>query len=207
MIAFARPDSVGLVDLVDGGLKVLMELLPYQTGGDWAWVPGMSWSPEGKYLFSVTHTAPEGLASPETSQQFDLVAVPVEGGAAIILETQVGMFAYPAPSPLQELPDGQPGSRYQLAYLQAISPAQSETSRYRLVVMEQDGSNRQVLFPAEGDQGLSPQKVVWSPQAMNVDGSYMIAMINQDNIWLVNLQDGRAQQITGDGLITRMDWR
>jgi hypothetical protein len=208
LIAFSRPDGLGLVDLVDGNLKVIIEILPYQTGGDWAWVPGINWSPDGKFLFSVIHSAPEGLSSPETSQQFDLVAVPVDGGVAIRLETQVGMFAYPVPSPVQSRPEaGQVGSYYQLAYLQAISPTQSETSRHRLVVMDQDGSNRRVLFPADGEQGLNPQKVVWSPQAMNSDGSYMLAMIHQENIWLVNLQDGRAQQITGDGLITRLDWR
>jgi hypothetical protein len=42
---------------------------------------------------------------------------------------------------------------------------------------------------------------------MNQDGSHFIAFIHHDNIWLVNLSDGQAQQITGDGLISRIDWR
>ena len=205
-LALSRPDGVGLIDIIDGMQKILLELLPFQTGGDWAWVPGLNWSPDGKFLFTVAHSAPEGSQSPETSTQFDLVAVPVEGGAAIRLATQVGMFAYPVASPLQNMQD-QVTNNYQLAYLQAFSPAQSETSRYRLIVMDRDGSNRRLLFPAEGEQGLDPQEVVWSPQALTVEGSYVIAMIHQENIWLVDLQNGQAQQITGDGLITRIDWR
>jgi hypothetical protein len=42
---------------------------------------------------------------------------------------------------------------------------------------------------------------------MNQDGSHMIAVIHQDNIWLINVSNGQAQQITGDGLISRIDWR
>jgi hypothetical protein len=207
-LAFARPDSIGLVNETDSTLTSLAGVLPLQTGGDWAWVPGMNWSPDGKFLYSVAHIAPEGSSDPETSQQFDLVAVPVEPGPPITLATQVGMFAYPVPSPLQPAvrADVQVND-FLVAYLQAIFPAQSETSRYRLVVVDRDGSNRRVLFPAEGEQGISPQEVVWSPQPMNADGSFMIALVHQENIWLVNLQDGQAQQITGDGFITRIDWR
>jgi hypothetical protein len=208
MLAYVRPDGLGLLAAEDQSLRVLMDILPYQTGGDWAWVPGLSWSPDGKYLFTVTHVAPEGAASPETSPQFDLVAAPVEGGAPIRLATQVGMFASPVTSPpLQSAAGEAQGASYQVAYLQAISPLQSETSRHRLMVMDRDGSNRRSLFPAEGEPGLGPQEVAWSPLPMNQDGSHMIAVIHQDNIWLINVSNGQAQQITGDGLISRIDWR
>lgn len=205
-IAFARPDGVGLVDLAENALRLLLDILPYQTGGDWAWTPGMNWSPDGKFLLIVTHAAAQGDAAPETSPQFDLTALPVEGGAPIQLATQVGMFAYPVPSPLLKTP-GAEAMAYQVAYLQAITPLQSETSRYRLAVMDRDGSNRRVLFPAEGEPGLTPQEVVWSPAPMDAEGNYAIAVLHQENIWLVNAADGQAQQITGDGLISRMDWR
>jgi resuscitation-promoting factor RpfB len=207
-IAYARPDSVGLVDLAENSLRLLMDVIPYQTGADWAWVPGMNWSPDGQFLFVVSHAAPEGDESPETSPQFDLVAVPIEAGAPIRLATQVGMFAYPVPSPFLDQEEGASGRKnYLVAYLQAISPLQSESSRYRLVVMDRDASNRKTLFPSEGEPGLNPQVVVWSPSSMSQDGGYMIAVLHQDNIWLVNTSDGQAQQITGDGLISRIDWR
>lgn len=208
LMAFARPDGLGLVDLESGEINPLLEILPYQTGGDWAWVPELKWSPDGRFLFTVDHVAPEGSSAPETSPQFDLVAVATAGGPAIRLVTQVGMFADPVPSPIY----GPPGtaedlSQYQVAYLQAITPEQSETSRYRLVVMDKDGSNRVILFPGEGEQGLPPQEVAWSPNAITSDGSVVIAVIYQDNIWLINAENGQAQQITGDGLISRIDWR
>jgi resuscitation-promoting factor RpfB len=211
-MAYARPDGVGTIELGEAALSFFTEIIPFQTGGDWAWVPGLNWSPDGKYLFTVGHTAPEGSQSPETSQQFDLLAIPVEAGATIKLVTQVGMFAYPVSSPIQTpLQEGERSETvnndYQIAFLQAIFPSQSETSRYRLAVMDRDGSNRRVIFPSDGEPGLDPQEVIWSPEPVGVEGSYMLAMVYQDNIWLVNVKDGQAQQITGDGLISRIDWR
>jgi hypothetical protein len=96
---------------------------------------------------------------------------------------------------------------YQVAYLQAIFPSQSDTSRYRLMVMDRDGSNQRSLFPAEGEPGLEPQQVVWSPQAVDGDDNLLLAVIYQGNMWLVNTETGKAQQITGDGLTRRMTWR
>ena len=211
-IAYTRPDGVGLIGFEVKELELLFGIIPLQTGGDWAWVPGLSWSPDGKYLFTVGHSAPEGSQAPETSQQFDLMAIPVDGGAVIRLVTQVGMFAYPITSPIQNVNiagEIQSGSKnnFQIAYLQAIFPTQSETSRYHLYVMDKDGSNKRIIFPTEGEQGLNPQEVNWSPQPVGTDGNYMIAMVYQDNIWLVNLNDKQAQQITGDGLISRINWR
>ncbi len=214
-LAYARPDGIGILDTKDDTLASILEITPLQTGSDWAWVPGLSWSPDGKVLYTVDHEAPPGLASPEESPHFDLVAIPFTGGAPVHVVSEVGMFAYPVPSPVQPRevsPDNRIGdplieNGYQVAYLQAIFPSQSDTSRYRLVVMDRDGSNRRVLFPAEGAPGIDPQRVVWSPAPIGNEGGYVIAVMYQDNIWLVNLVDGLAQQITGDGLTSRIDWK
>ena len=208
-IAYARPDGIGLISVQEEALIMpLRDVLPLQTGGDWAWVPGIDWSPDGKIFFLVDHLAPEGSPSPEESTFFDLVAIPLEAGPAINLSSQVGMFAYPSASPLQSGPGSLPGENAsQVAYLQSIIPSQSETSRYRLVVSDRDGSNKDISFPEDGAQGLDPQHVVWSPAPLVEGGAYTIAVIYQNNIWLVNLADGQAQQITGDGLSVRIDWR
>ncbi len=97
------------------------------------------------------------------------------------MSSQVGMFAYPVTSPSQELHTGE--KAYQVAYLQALFPVQSDTSRYRLMVMDRDGSNRRSLFPSEGMVGIEPQRVVWSPKPSS-DGSFLIAFLYQNNIWL-----------------------
>jgi hypothetical protein len=73
-------------------------------------------------------------------------------------------------------------------------------------VMDRDGSNRQALFPAEGLPGLEVQTPLWSP-APGAGGSDFIAVMYQGNLWLVDSASGAAQQVTGDGLITRMDWK
>ncbi len=207
-LAYLRPDSVGWIDLEEKILQPLAEVLPLQTRQDWAWVPGAAWSPDASIFYMVAHIAPPGSAAPEESPQFDLVGIPTEGGAPVTLASSVGMFAYPVASPVLTNTLGAPGEvPFRLAYLQAVFPLQSETSRYRLMVMDRDGSNKVALFPEGGAQGLEPQAVVWSPAAMAEDGSHAIAFIYQNNIWLVDLFAGTAVQITGDGLTNRLDWR
>ena len=66
------------------------------------------------------------------------------------------MFAYPLASPLQQLGTGD--LEYQIAFLQAEIPDRSETSRYRIAVMDRDGSNRRTLFPEDESPGLEPQQ-------------------------------------------------
>jgi len=94
-----------------------------------------------------------------------------------------------------------------VAYLQAIFPTQSDSSRYRLVAMDSDGSNRRVLFPAEDKPGMEPQQVAWSPAALPERDAYAIAAIYEGNLWLVDASTGEASQVTGDGLISRVSWR
>jgi hypothetical protein len=196
-LAYARPDGVGVLDLLSAELTGWMEIAPLQTFGDWAWVPGIAWSPDGKFLYSVGHPPP-----PE-SQQFDLAVASAD--SALTLAPQVGMFAYPVPSPLQKRPSGE--QFYQLAYMQAIFPAQSETSRYQLIVIDHDGSNRRALFPAEGAGGLEPQRLLWSPQPLQGGNAHALAVVYQNNLWLVASETGEAWQITGDGLTSRLDWK
>ncbi len=195
-IAYARPDSIGLVDLENNELVPLVDILPFQTRSDWAWVPGIAWSTDSTILYFVTHQPKTGISDPEASPLFDLSAFITPQGPALNLVSQTGMFAYPAVSPA----DGR------LAYLEAIFPEQSDSSRYRLLVMDQDGSNKNSVFPPEGSAGLEPQQPVWSP-GVNDSGGDMIALIYQGNIYLADVQTNTAQQITGDGLISKIDWK
>jgi hypothetical protein len=199
LLAYARPDSIGLVDIDNGNMQPLVEMTPYQTGADWAWVSGMSWAPTHQVLYYLNHPAKPGQDNPEASPLFDLTAAVIPAGPSIILVPQSGMFAYPVTSPIHA--DG----TYRLAYLQAIFPEQSDTGRYRLLIEDRDGSNRTALFPPEGMPGLEPQQISWSSQT-DADKSHWIALTYQGNLWLINPADGTAQQVTGDGLIKRIDW-
>jgi hypothetical protein len=204
-LAFSRPDGAGLVNLEDGSLSKIYDVTPLQTFGDWAWVPGLSWSPDNFALYTVDHVPQEDNSNPETSQIFDVSSVPLVQGAPLNLISQAGMFAYPVPSPAANLASGE--QAFMVAYLQAIFPTQSETSRYQLVVMDRDGSNRKVLFPDSGAPGLEPQQVTWAPELRQGLDSYDLALVYQGNLWLVDVENGTNRQLTGDGLIVRIDWK
>jgi len=206
-LSYARPDGIGLINYKDGSTSTLLPITPLQTHRDWAWVPGMTWGPDGKVLYTTDHVAQTGAASPEESQLFDLTALLLESNSPLSLVSQAGMFSYPMASPMQKNASGE--ADYQIAYLQANFPTQSETSRYRLAVMDRDGSDNRILFPAEGIAGLEPQEFwgAWSPGAMPDSGNYNLAVLYQGNLWLVDVTTGETVQITGDGLTTRMIWK
>ena len=211
---YSRPDSIGIINSYEGVATSIYKITPYQTGGNWAWVPGASWSPDGNTIYTVDHIT-SGINENLDSQIFDLIAIPLFNGAPVHLVNNVGMFAYPSTSPIRieknfyDTPSGTSldQASFKIAYLQAIFPDQSETSGYRLAVIDRDGSNQKYLFPDEGAIGLSPQKVIWSPNGMNASDQNMIIFIYNGNIWSVDSNTGVAQQITSDGLTTQVDWR
>lgn len=202
MLAYARPDEVGFVDIEKKTQVPLLTVLPFQTGKNWAWVPGIGWSPDHNVLFLVNHRPSaefENSQMSELSPLFDLAGLPVENGPLVSIVNEVGMFSSPVPSPKF-------GQSYQVAYLQSREPRQSDTRPYRLGVMDRDGSNRKLIFPREDQQGLKPQRVAWSPATFD-NGHLWIAVNYQGDLWLVDSETGDARQVTGDGSISRIDWK
>jgi hypothetical protein len=203
-LAYARPDGIGLVDLDGKYLKPLLDITPFNTHSDWAWLPSVAWGADGKTLYFTSHAPPSGLVNEEDSPFFDIKAASFSNNASVIIAEGTGMFAYPSSSSLQ------PSSterKYEIAYLQAIFPEQSETSRYRLVVMDRDGSNRRTIFPANDAPGIQPQTPVWAPDPIEGQAGDFIAVVYQGNLWLVDSSNGQTYQVTGDGLVTRIDWK
>jgi hypothetical protein len=203
-LAYARPDGIGLVDLDGKYLKPLLSVTPFNTHSDWAWLPSLSWGGDGKTLYYVSHAPPPSLVSEEDSPLFDINAILLENNTTVPIAQQTGMFAYPSVSSIQSSSTERP---YQVAYLQAIFPSQSETSRYRVVVMDRDGSNRRTIFPANDAPGLEPQTLAWAPDVIDGQSGDFIALIYQGNLWLLDSGNGQAYQVTGDGLVTRIDWK
>ena len=67
------------------------------------------------------------------------------------------------------------------------------------------------LFPAEGEPGLEPQRVVWSPAPMPDSNTFAIAVLYNGNLWIIDNEldaNGKAiiRQITGDELESRLAW-
>lgn len=204
MLLYARPDGIGRVDVENGALVPLQEITPLLTRSDWAWVPGLVWGADSRVVYWVNHAPPPAMVSAEESPNFDLAAFSLVTPASVALVEGTGMFSYPSVSPLLER-GGERG--YRVAYLQAVFPQQSETSRYRLVVMDRDGSNRRALFPPPDVPGLEPQAPVWAPALLPGQDDLLLAVIHQGNLYLVNSGDGSARQVTGDGLLKRVDWK
>jgi hypothetical protein len=197
-LAYARPDGVGLVTLDEPTVTPLLEMTPYQTLGDWAWVPGVTWGWDDRTLFTVQHGPPVGLETEAASPVFDLVALQPTSGTALPLNSRSGMFAAPVVSPPQVRQNGEVD--HQIAFLQALDPLESESSRYRLGVIDRDGSNLRLLFPAEGEPGLAPHHLAWSPDAQR------LAVIYQGDLWIVDVATAQAHRLTSDGQVTAIDW-
>jgi hypothetical protein len=173
---------VGIVDLGTDSLDTWTSLPAYETGSDWAWIPGIAWLDEESFYY-VHYT----LNPPA----FSLVLA--TGNDEELKVADVGLFASPVVDP-----DGE-----QLAYLRAFTPSQSDISSYQLMVAAPSGVSA-LLFPPEGAAGLQPQRVSWSPSAEN---GPTIAFVYQGNLWVVNILTSEAQQLTGDGLVSTLSWR
>ena len=211
-LAYARPEEVGLVDLEAKKFQPLLGVTTFQTHQDWAWIPQIAWGKDNNTLFVTSHSSSTNLVNEEESQVFDLTAITLNNEMKIQLVPKSGMYTNPSCS---RMLDGTTNSDYKIAFLQAIFPDQSSSSRYRLVVMDRDGSNHQVIFPPEGLPGIAPQVnslyiepqgPVWAPHSNSNKAEY-IAIIYQGDIWLIDTASDFSQQITGDGLIERMDWK
>ncbi len=203
-LAYSRPDGIGLVDQDGGYLKPLLNITPLNTHSDWAWIPPITWGTDGKSLYYVTHAPAPAPVTSEESPFFDLSAVSFGNQSAVTMINSTGMFSYPVASPAKW--DGK-GQNYQIAYLQSIFIEQSETSRYRLMVMDRDGSNNRALFPPSDANGIEPQTPIWSPEPIEGQTGDFIGIIHQSNLWLVDSGSGQTYQVTGDGLITSIDWK
>jgi hypothetical protein len=204
-LAYARPDGIGLVDLESKSLKPLIDITPFNTHSDWAWLPPIAWGADGKTVYYASHAPPPSLVSEEDSPYFDVNATSLSNDIDIQVIEKTGMFAYLSSSAIQSTKASE--RPYLMAFLQAIFPEQSETSRYRMVVMDHDGSNRRAIFPASDAPGLEPQIPLWAPEAIEGQSGDFIAVIYQGNLWLVDSGNSQAYQITGDGLVTRIDWK
>jgi hypothetical protein len=206
LAAYASPDQIGVIPYEDPEKQIFLEMVPYQTQGDWAWMPGLSIGPLGNILYSVNHSAQEGSLAAEDSPIFDLIAIPLTGGGVRTLVQDVGMFAYPLASPVTAKSTGE--ASYKVAYLQAIFPEQSATSNYRVVIIDRDGSNQRIVFPPQDQSGIEPSRGwgAWSPIPSVNSESYPLAVIYEGNIWILDPDKDNYWQVTGDGGVQRLDW-
>lgn len=191
-LAFSQADKLGLIDPQNVTAFPIASYAIFQTYSDWVWNPSIAWSPDSRFIYTVLHGPPIGLETPEDSRVFDVAVVAADGSFDASLISRAGIWANPLPSP-----DGK-----QVAYMQAIAPLESITGKYQIRVMDRDGSNSRLVFPPQDQPGLTVLSVtyIWSP-----DGE-QLAVIMNGNLWVVEVDTGLSQQLTGDAQTTNPSW-
>jgi hypothetical protein len=192
-LAYARADQIGLVDLVitdtiSVSVTVLADFTPLKTFSEWVWVPGISWSPDGKFIAAVIHGPPLASEPPEESQVFDLWLFSVDGKLSAKIAEQVGMWANPA--------WGSAG----IVFGQALSPLKSVNSRYTIQLIDRDGSNMRRLYPFQSEPGVQLPELVWSP-----DGQEFLFIYNGD-LHITHQRGGPARQLTSNTQASHPRW-
>jgi Tol biopolymer transport system component len=188
-VAYARPDQIGVVDIISGTAVVLADFSAYQTYSEWVWVPALSWSPDAGYLAAVVHGSPMNSESPQDSPVFDLWFFAADGSVKARTADQVGMWSSPA--------WGQEG----VIHGQAVNPLQSVDSRYTLLLRDRDGSNARQLFPVAEEPGVeAPPQVAWSP-----NGKKFIFVYN-GNLYLADIEGAPPRQLTSNNQNSQPRW-
>lgn len=194
-LAYARADQIGLIDVQaedvaepEDRLTPLIDFAPLQTFSDWVWLPGLSWSPDGQFVAAVVHGPPLAAEPPEESQVFDLWLLSTDGRISAKVAEQVGMWANPV--------WGDAG----IAYGQAFEPLQSATSRYKLMLMDRDGSNKRQLFPFQTELGVQLPELVWGPAGETLLFTY------NGNLYTVNQGGSLPRQLTANAQVSLPRW-
>ena len=68
------------------------------------------------------------------------------------------------------------------------------------MLADRDGSNQRRLFPPDGQPGLSPQQLAWSPAARH------LAFIYREQLWLLAISNGESRRLTFTGMASAPDW-
>lgn len=199
LVIAVHGDRIDRIDRLSGESAALIRVQPYGVSrSDWAWLPGVSLSDDDATLVFTYQGDIGGARRTFDPSDFNLGRYDFETGAAGPLISRTGLFSGPAISPRFS------DQTYSLAYLTAVNPLQSETSRYRIAVADLDGTNARVVYPSEGAIGVEPQRLAWAPSDNRSET--WLAFLHDGNIWLVNPFTGIYNQITIDRTIDKIIW-
>jgi hypothetical protein len=190
-LAYARADEIGVIRAYDGELEVRYPFPPYRTYAPWVWTPSVDWSPEGAYVVTTLHGPPPTGEALEDSPVFDVWALSADGTITAELASEAGMWSAPASAP-------KTGT---IAFGRARSPYASQTSSYDLHLMDRDGSDRRLIFPTDEEIGLTYPEIAWSPDETR------IAVVYQENLYLIDVPVGDVHQLTANGGVTAVEWQ
>ncbi len=194
-LAYANAGEVGVVDVNTGARRRLVQFAPFDSQSTWVWVPGLTWSPDSRFIATVVH-GHSGVGLPEQSPLFDLWILSADGAMVVPVARDVGMWANPAWSPWMD--DAQ--AQNAILFGVAENPAHSELSLYELHIIDRDGSNRRRVFPPPGERGVDTVEIAWAPKGNAA------ALAFQGDLYLLNTETGQVQQLTADGNSSHVRW-
>ena len=187
-LAYALADEIGLLAMpaaedlavpeattpAEPARTVLHTFTAYDSGGDWAWLPGLSWSADGRFLAFTAYVA--------DSDRFDLRLIDTTTGEETPIIEDVGIWSAAAWSPPA-------AAAVQLATLRALDPGADESAGYALWLADPQGDNAQRLFPPAGESGdfaRAATYLAWGP-----DGD-TLAFIFDDALHVLDLIGGEV---------------
>ena len=187
VLAMPTTEEAALLDPTTGGepqRTVLHTFTPFDTEADWAWIPALGWSADGRFLAFTDHAAEEA----DAATRFDLRLADVAAGNQTVLAESAGIWAFVHWSP----DDGR------LATLQATDPAAGQDSPYALWLADSDGSEARRLYPPEGESGdfARAQPLAWGPDADR------LAFIFDDALHILELSSGEVYRADRDDTIS-----
>lgn len=195
VIAYALADRVGLINVETGASRVLKQFAYYRTRADWVWTPGVSWSPDSRFLVTTLHALPAGAGLFEDSQEFDVGLLARDDSVSLTPGRDVGMWSAPVWSPA----NGRGESK--IAYGVALDTANTERSRYALWIMDRDGSNKKRILPQTNEDGLEVIRLAWSPDTTH------LAALRDGDVWLYDLTQDKWSQLTANGDVQWVKWK
>ncbi|MCC6802708.1 MAG: DPP IV N-terminal domain-containing protein, partial [Anaerolineae bacterium] len=200
-LAWVRADSMGLVNTETGEFQTLLTYPVFSTRQPWSWRATISWSPDNSLLLTTVHGLPIGSEPAETSPAFHNAITNTSGAFEAEVARNAGIWSKPEYSPLSGDADNRRGY---IAYLRArdLANSISESAEYDLVVADRDGSNARVVYPPQGQQGLTAAAPFfsWNPSGTE------IAFIYGGNLWVVDVESAVAHQLTLDRGATIPIW-
>lgn len=145
-------DANGPTDVPPPARTVLHTFTEYETGADWAWLPAVGWSADSRFLSFTAFVKDENRFDLWVADTAEATTLPFVEDVGIWSAMQWSSPALPADS--------------RLAYLQTIDPDGDEDSTYALWVASSDGSNKQRVFPPQGEAGRfarTSSSLAWEP--------------------------------------------
>jgi Tol biopolymer transport system component len=202
-LAYAFANEIGLVELASRTLtatesivprRPLKRSAPFRTRADWVWVPQVAWSPDSRFVIAAVHAPLDNPNVANDNPLFEVWVLARDGSVNAPLAKQTGMWAAPAWSPV----DAKGESR--IAFGVALSPSDSERSRYALYVMDRDGGNTKQIFPQTKEDGLIVVQIAWAPNARQ------LIAVRDGDLWLYDFTSARWSQLTANGASSLPRW-